>query len=283
VEIGFVGAGKLGFSLGKYFSQNQLAVTGYFSKSPEHAQNAACFTETEAFSSLEALCACSDALFLTVPDGQIGPVWDQLRMLPIQNKLICHCSGCLSSQVFTGIESTGAYGYSVHPLYAVNDRYASYHELSKVCFTLEGSFHCLDALCNLLTSLGNPVQILDEGSKAMYHAAAVFASNLVLAPLEQAVQLLTRCGFDEQGARKALAPLILGNAENFCRGGGPRALTGPLERGDSKTIRKHQAALTEEEWALYAALTKRLLPLAAQKHRERDYGSIKQLLNGEIS
>jgi predicted short-subunit dehydrogenase-like oxidoreductase (DUF2520 family) len=263
VEIGFVGAGNVGFSLGKYFSQNNICVTGYHSRTPEHAQKAAEFTDTKAFDSLEALCSCSDALFLTVPDGELASVWDHIRMLPIQNKLICHCSGCLSSHVFSGIESTGAYGYSVHPLYAVSDRYTSFTELSKVWFTLEGSSVCLNSLRNMLSALGNPVKILDASSKRLYHAAAVFASNLVLPPLMQAAHLMVRSGFDPVDARKALTPLILGNAEAFCKDGGVSALTGPVERGDVKTVEDHKSVLTNEEWTLYTALTEMLLTIAA--------------------
>ena len=278
MEIGFVGAGKMGFSLGKYFSQNQIRVTGYYSKTPEHALAAAKFTDTEAFESLEALCACSDTLFLTVPDGEIASVWGHIRMLPIHNKLICHCSGCLSSNVFSGIESTGAYGYSVHPLYAVSDRYTSFTELSKVWFTLEGSSVFLNTIHAMLKSLGNPVQIMDAEKKMLYHAAAVFASNLVLAPLEQAVQLMAQCGFEAVEARTALSKLILGNAKKFCQQGSVSALTGPVERGDSKTLLKHKSVLDEREWKLYTALTEKLLTIAAEKNKDRDYSTVELVL-----
>lgn len=278
MKIGFVGAGKLGFSLGKYFSQNNISVTGFYSRNLKHAKEAAIFTDTEAFESLEALCARCDTLFLTVPDSEIASVWDHIRMLPLQNKLICHCSGCLSSHIFSGIEYTGAFGYSVHPLYAVSDRYTSFTELSKVWFALEGSSACLDSLRSMLTLLGNPVQIIDSKAKRLYHTAAVFASNLVLAPFEQAVQLMVRCGFDTGAARKALTPLILGNAQTFCHNGSVFALTGPLERGDAKTIEEHKSVLTEEEWKLYTVLTKKLLSIAAVKHVERDYSAVELVL-----
>jgi len=41
MRAGFIGAGKVGFSLGKYLKENGVEITGYFSKSPESAKSAA--------------------------------------------------------------------------------------------------------------------------------------------------------------------------------------------------------------------------------------------------
>ena len=45
MKIGFIGAGKVGFSLGKYLqnncSQNDVEIVGYFSKSLKSAKSAA--------------------------------------------------------------------------------------------------------------------------------------------------------------------------------------------------------------------------------------------------
>ena len=46
---------------------------------------------------------------------------------------------CLSSgDAFPGIDKCGAFGYSVHPLFAVSDKYNSYKELSHAYFVIEG-------------------------------------------------------------------------------------------------------------------------------------------------
>jgi predicted dinucleotide-binding enzyme len=46
MKIGFIGAGKVGFSLGKYFCEHGLDVIGYFSRNPQSALQAAEFTGT---------------------------------------------------------------------------------------------------------------------------------------------------------------------------------------------------------------------------------------------
>ena len=44
MRIGFIGAGKVGFTLGKYFAVNGLDVAGYYSRNYKSAEEAAAFT-----------------------------------------------------------------------------------------------------------------------------------------------------------------------------------------------------------------------------------------------
>ena len=43
--IGFIGAGRVGFTLGRYFVENGLNVSGYYSRTYEHAVSASQFTD----------------------------------------------------------------------------------------------------------------------------------------------------------------------------------------------------------------------------------------------
>lgn len=63
MKIGFLGAGKVGFSLGKWFVQGGIPVTGYHSRHRESAQEAAAWTGTRCFPTAEALVTASDAIF----------------------------------------------------------------------------------------------------------------------------------------------------------------------------------------------------------------------------
>ena len=49
MKIGFIGAGKVGFSLGRFFVQGGIPVTGYYSRHRESAVEAAAFTGTEQY------------------------------------------------------------------------------------------------------------------------------------------------------------------------------------------------------------------------------------------
>ena len=53
MKIGFIGAGKVGFSLGKYFAENGAELSGYYSRTESSAHEAAAFTGSKAFMSSE--------------------------------------------------------------------------------------------------------------------------------------------------------------------------------------------------------------------------------------
>ena len=65
MRIGFVGAGKVGCSLGRYFAQEHELV-GYASKTYASAKEAARLTGSQAFESPIDLAAKCDALFRCV-------------------------------------------------------------------------------------------------------------------------------------------------------------------------------------------------------------------------
>lgn len=279
MRVGFIGAGKVGFSLGKYLVSNNVTVTGYFSKSSKSAKLAADFTSTKAYSSLENILEDSDTVFLTVPDDIIGEVWENIRNLDIKNKKICHCSGSIASTAFFCAENEGAFAYSIHPLCAVNDKYNSWQSLKSAVFTIEGSEKYLYQLQSLFKSFGNEVVIIDTKQKALYHAGAVMASNLVIALINMSVEVFKQCGFDENVARKAIFSLFKGNADNIVNNGLINALTGPIERNDVKTVKNHLNSLDNETWAnVYKLLSLELVDLAKKKHVNRNYDELKEVL-----
>jgi len=284
MKVGFIGAGKVGTTLGKYFSTRGIEVTGYFSRSIQSAKEAASFTGSRASGNADALMELSDVLFLTVPDGEIQKVYSRLDKEKMKGKILCHSSGSLSAgETFPGIEEQGAYGYSVHPLSAVSDRFTAYREMQDIFFTIEGSEARLDEMRKWLKSIGLHAAVIDGSKKTLYHAAAVIASNHVVALFAEAQEMLASCGLDEGTAKDALASLFLGNARHIAEVGPTAALTGPIERGDSGTAAKHLAAVeSEDDRELYRLISMRLLKIAKAKHPERDYSPIEKIIKRGI-
>lgn len=278
MKIGLIGAGKVGMTLGKYFSLHGIPITGYYS--PNHAQDAAAFTQSKSYSSPEALAEDSDALFLTVPDGSITAVYQQLPEQIVTGKIICHCSGVLSAQeAFPNADRLGVYGYSVHPLFSVSDCYRSYREMTDVFFCIEGHPDRLQEVRSLLTQCGNPVQVISAQQKRLYHLAAATASNHVLALVSHSLDLMEQCGFSREGALSALCPILTGNMEHIVRDGTVKSLTGPVERCDITTVRKHISALSSDrDQRLYSLLSEKLVTIAEEKYPERSYEELKRLL-----
>lgn len=280
MKVGFIGAGKAGCSLGKYLRLHGTEVSGYYSKHDVSAKQAAEFTQTRAFDSLEQIVQMSDFLWLTTPDDQIALVWEDLRKLPLAKKCMGHCSGSLSSEVFDGRHGSSVYGCSIHPLAAFCDKEHSYQALADAVFTVEGDTAVVDNIRQWLEQMGNRVQVIGTEKKSLYHCAAVTVSNHVAALFQSGVDMLVACGFDRIQAAEALGPLLRNNGNNLIAKGLPEALTGPVERGDRGTILAHLEQLPEPDASLYRKLSARLLPVAQAKHPERDYTDLQSMMEG---
>lgn len=98
----------------------------------------------------------------------------------------------------------------------------------------------LEALADAIGAV--PRRVADDGWVA-YHASGVIASNYLVVLAAQAAALLEQAGFDRDGAREALIPLMRGTLDNLAAEGVGNALSGPLRRGDVGTIERHLAWL----------------------------------------
>ena len=88
IKIGFIGAGKVGFALGKYLSENNINLVGYYSKNINSAIEAAKFTNSKYFTSIKDIIKECDTIIITTPDGVIEEVWNSIKKLYINEKII---------------------------------------------------------------------------------------------------------------------------------------------------------------------------------------------------
>ncbi len=279
MKIGFIGAGRVGCSIGKYLQQSGICIAGFYDPQTEAADSAAAFTGSKSYPILEDLIFHSDLLFITTPDSMIVPVWEEIRQLSLAEKVICHCSGALPSDAFAGITETGASGCSFHPMLPFSSRFDSFGQLKHACFTIEGQDPAVEAVTNLFARLGNTVCRIPGEHKPKYHTAASILSNQVIAVLDTGYRLLEQCGFTREEARNAAAGLIRQNIENVIQQDCISALTGPVERNDLPTVQKHLNCLSTEDRQMYQMLGLNLVQLAEKKNPGQDYQAMRALLN----
>lgn len=278
MRIGIIGAGKVGTTLGKYLSIHGKNVTGFYSRTHESADEAATFAETETYSSLCKLVEESDVIFITTPDGVIPQVWGELLHQDISNRIICHFSGSLSSHVFSGREEAGASGISMHPMYAFSDKFHSYEQFHTAYLTLEGDPEAVAVMKPMWEAIGHHVLTLKAEDKIKYHAAAAMASNEMLGLMQASLDILSECGFSEKDSMALLTPLVQGNIASMLEKGCVNALTGPVERGDAQTVRKHLQALEgSKAGKIYQSLGGTMVELAKRRNPDRDYTPVRTL------
>jgi predicted short-subunit dehydrogenase-like oxidoreductase (DUF2520 family) len=181
-------------------------------------------------------------VFLAVPDRAVGEVAANLaRMTPSRRLSFVHLSGALGLAALDALRdhSVGSF----HPLQsfpAPRDPGAFRGITVAVDASTPTMMRRLRALARSIGARPVPVK---DSRRALYHAAAVFASNYVDVVLAQAVELLRQAGWSEREAIEGLVPLAEGVLANIRRRGPVSALTGPVRRGDVNTVERHLEAL----------------------------------------
>lgn len=283
MRIGFVGAGKVGCSLAMYLNSQHCEFSGFYSKTEANASEIANRIHCRAYTDINELAQKSDLLFFTVPDDSIATVYQSISQENLKNTIVCHCSGSLTAKEVFGKDDVehNIRKISLHPLCAVDSK-ESHKDLARVFFFMEGDSEITSLMREYLTGLKLNVRIIDSSIKTKYHLAASVVSNQVIALIAQGIELLEDCGFSEEDSLKALSPLISGNIEHILDRGPVKALTGPVQRGDISTVKKHLDVLaSDEDKLLYTLLSRKLLKLAKIKNPDKDFNKLEKFLTQE--
>lgn len=258
MKIGFIGAGAVGKTLAKYLNLRFGNVIGFYSRNVSDSIEASRFVLCEYYENLSDLLNLCDTLFLTVNDDSINTVVNDLYEQSIKNKIIIHTSGCLSSDVLNILD--GNFLFSLHPIYAFNDLDNDFKKIDDIYFTIEGTNEYKENVKNMFKNVFD----IKKEDKERYHAYLSMASNLMCSLIDVCETGLNNLGIDT----KALMPLFINNANKICQSGSAGALTGPIKRGDTKTVLKHLEALDEKEREIYIPLAKHLLNMTNKNTKQ---------------
>ncbi|HEV2309089.1 MAG TPA: DUF2520 domain-containing protein, partial [Acidimicrobiia bacterium] len=137
---------------------------------------------------------------------------------------------------------------------------------------LVGAWAAVDgptAVHALARTLGLRAGAVPDAARPAYHAAAVVASNHLVALLGQVERLATAAGVPFE----AFAPLVRASVDHAFEVGPAAALTGPVARGDVATVARHLETLDRDERRAYRALADEARRLAG-----RDEPALKAVL-----
>jgi predicted short-subunit dehydrogenase-like oxidoreductase (DUF2520 family) len=160
--------------------------------------------------------------------------------------------------------ASGAALGSLHPLQTIADPASAPAAFQGAYAAVEGDARAVEAASLVARAVGlTPFPISGE-SKALYHATAALLANSTVALAGLAERLARDAGLPEELLGRIYLPLLRGTVENLERLGPARALTGPVRRGDLRTIERHLEALPPADRALYRALGQLILALARE-------------------
>lgn len=271
MKVTIIGAGVLGTSLGVLLRRAGYDIAAICSRNRRSAQYACNLIGAGEVVGDPGLAAMgADVVILAVPDRAIPQLAIQVASGGALRRgaVVAHLAGGHPASVLSGVRAAGGLPGSMHPLQSFADIDNAIMNLPGSFFFLEGDAEAVDIMRTLVVAIrGQPVP-LDSRSKALYHAGASVASNFLVTIIDYAVTLLYRAGVPKDAALGALLPLIKGTIHNLETVGLPDALTGPIERGDVGTVRRHLRALEPmpgDLVRLYRGLARKTVEIALKK------------------
>jgi predicted short-subunit dehydrogenase-like oxidoreductase (DUF2520 family) len=181
-------------------------------------------------------------VFIAVPDGAVTEVATQMARSPLPSGVsFVHVSGSLGLDALAAL-ADHAVG-SFHPLQSFPAPRPP-EAFQGITVAVDASTTGLERrLAQLARDIGARPRHVGDEERVLYHAAAVFASNYVVAVIAEAVKVLGKAGWSPAEAERALLPLVEGAVASVRGAGVTKALTGPIRRGDVDTVLRHLDAL----------------------------------------
>ena len=246
-KIGIIGAGVVGTAVGVVLKQKGYEITGAYDVKSESTQKLVERIGCTPHTSPQEVSRSADVLFITTNDAAIRNVVDTLadRKAFFEGQVVVHMSGAQSSEVLDRAKMFGANILSVHPLQSFANVDGAIKNLPGSVFSIEGDRDAYDTAVCIVETLQGEYFFIDRKAKPLYHAGACVVSNYLVTLIDFGVKLLESTGIPRSAGVKALLPLIQGTVNNIENIGIPRALTGPISRGDLSTIVKHLECLEE--------------------------------------
>ena len=225
-----------------------------------------------------AVADASDVVFITTADAAVPTVCASVRWHSGQSAV--HCGGVLTLDTLDAARDAGALPGCLHPLQSFPNGAADAHRFRGITFGVEAPAPLDATLEAIARDLGASVVRLEGVDRSLYHAAAILASNDIVALIAAATRAWALAGLPARYARTALGPLFTNVAQNVASRELVDALTGPVARGDVETVERHLAALSADGdlRELYRLLAGELLRLPLS-HSPETSAALRTLLD----
>ena len=249
-----IGAGRLGSSLALALRARGADLVGFTARTAAGRARAEAWLGERAAAHIHELVSHSPDLYVVaVPDDALARVADglgaELRRRPADSMpVVAHTSGATSVTVLSPCRQAGAATLVFHPLQTFTDptsgpaRFAG-AAIAITPSVIEEASPAAALGFALADGLGARPFLLADDKRALYHAAATLACNYLVTLEHHAEQLFIKAGLPREEALSLFLPLVTATLDNISTQGTLPALTGPLSRGDRRTVAQHMRAL----------------------------------------
>ena len=280
--IAIVGPGKLGTALAQ-----ALHGAGYRIAEIVARDGSRTFAAARSFarklgaqySPLSAANLEADVIWICVPDDAIASISLQLaRRKDWRGKIVLHSSGALSSEELRPLKQRGAATGSAHPMMTFANHAPV--EWKGIPFAIEGDAAAVNFARDVARKLKLDAFTISARSKPLYHAVGSFASPIFVGLLSVAERVARAAGVSKP-PREIMGRILQRTVAHYLKGGTAAAFSGPMQRGDLATVRRHLENLRRVPGALeiYSLLAMELASNLPVKRR----AELKRLLKATNS
>ncbi|MCX7929944.1 MAG: F420-dependent NADP oxidoreductase, partial [Chlorobi bacterium] len=179
-RIGIIGAGRVGGALARALSSHLAWIVA---RSPwRRAELRQFLQQTPIVGSLDEIAVAADVIIISVPDRAISAIAGELARCfsdQLEGKVLVHLSGALTATELAAAAAFGALAISAHPFTMVPTSDPAW--LYGAMWGIEGNPRAFPFIEAIVHAVGGTPYVLgptDAKRKALYHAAAVLASNV---------------------------------------------------------------------------------------------------------
>lgn len=263
-KIILLGAGNLGFHLGKRLFDTGQQVLQVYSRTQSKALSLANLIQAESCTHLSKIRTDGTLYILAVSDKAIHPVAQSLKAILPPTALIVHTSGATSSQVLgQHFKNHGI----LYPLQTFSYNRPLDFNIVPVCISANS-----DKSLSLIKTLGNKISqkvyTINDDERANLHLAAVFVNNFTNFLFGIGHDITRQAGlpFD------ILQPLMEETLAKVQEAKPMDMQTGPARRGDEPTIKRHLELLEAfpAYSSLYQQLTEGIQKWISEKNKSKE-------------
>ncbi len=260
MNIGLIGCGKVGLTM-CYFLKKDHAITGIYDSSKARERAGRRILRLRNNPGLDALIKKSDAILIAAPDDKIAKIGSKLTPRLNKPTLICHFSGLLSAEIIP--KHRYAWRVSLHP-FATFPCLAMPPREKKYLMLCQGDRKARELARSLFRKPHFTIKHIPRRHKVGYHLLGVFSSNLLIGLMKAAEDITHGARINPARARGMILGLASRTLKNVVDLGLDNALSGPVKRGDIKTIEQHIRTLQKNKplQRVYCALSAYLIGLS---------------------
>lgn len=253
------GAGRVGLAVARLARRRGVEVGGVWNPRPLSPARAALAEGLALEVEPDPRPGPAAAWLIAVPDDAIEDVAGRLAAALTREgprpRVAAHCAGGRTVDALEALAAAGVPCGGWHPAMTFRGAADDADALARARVAVEGEGEVRRALESLAGALGLVPVPVARDRKPRYHAALVLAANGRVALDHAARSLLAEAGLDPGTAGALLTPLVERTEANL-REAPDHALTGPVARGDARTVRAQVEALADRPGLarLYRAL-----------------------------